>query len=104
MNPDLLDMAGDDPCRARAIQQLLTKLVDGPNPVLREMATGVLNGDVTLRDAAASSAYSDAIAGRFDTFWQRYETLTPDEHDDLLADGHRFIEETAMPQPGRLDD
>jgi hypothetical protein len=94
MNPELMDMAGGDSYRARAIQQLLTKLSDGPNPLLREMASGVLKGELNLRDAASSGVYSDAIADRFDTFWHRYQDLTPDEHQALLTAGHRFIEQS----------
>jgi hypothetical protein len=93
MNPEIIDMTGGDTYRARAIHHLLTKLADGPNPVLREMASGVLKGELNLRDAAASEVYSDAITDRFDTFWQRYQDLTPYEHQALLADGHRFIEQ-----------
>lgn len=93
MNPELLDMTGGDPYRARALHQLLTRLADSPNPLLREMATGVLKGGLSLREAANSQAYSGALADRFDTFWQHYQNLSPDEHQALLADGHRFIEQ-----------
>ncbi len=100
MNPKLLDMTGGDLYRARALHQLLARLADGPEPLLREMATGVLNGDLSLRDAAASQTYSDAIADRFDTFWQHHQNLTPEQHRTLLADGHRFIEQQHTSPPG----
>jgi hypothetical protein len=94
MNPEIIGMTGGDTFRARAVHQLLTKLADGPNPVLRELASSVLKGELNLRDATASEFYSDAITNRFGTFWQRYQNLSPEEYQALLADGHRFIEQT----------
>ncbi|MCA2213922.1 hypothetical protein [Jidongwangia harbinensis] len=93
MNPDLLDLAGGDTYRARAVHRLLTALACGPDPVLREMAAGVLRGDLSVRDAAAGQVYGDALADRFDTFWRHHQNLTADEHRALLAEGHRFIEQ-----------
>ncbi|MGK5680151.1 hypothetical protein [Actinoplanes sp. URMC 104] len=97
MSQELLDMAGGDTYRARAIHQLLTKLADGPDPALREMAKGILEGNLYLRDAAASDIYSTAIAHRFDTFWQHHQSLTDDERQALLADGYRYIEQPEQP-------
>ncbi|OJF10844.1 hypothetical protein [Couchioplanes caeruleus] len=99
MNPEILDMAGGDSYRARAIDRLLASIADGPNAVLREMASGVRKGDLSLRDAASSSIYSEALADQFDTFWQRYQTLTAEEQQDLLAEGHRFIEQSEPTEP-----
>jgi hypothetical protein len=104
MNPDILETAGGDTYRARALHRLLSTLADGPDPVLREMARGVLQGDLGLRDAAASPVYGDAIADRFDTFWRHHQNLTPDEHQALLADGHRFIEQPETAPPGASAD
>lgn len=100
MNPEVFDMAGGDSYRARAIHKLLIEIADGPDPLLREMATGVLRGDLSLRDATASQVYSDAITDRFDIFWQRYQDLSPEEHQALLAAGHRFIEQQDTSTPG----
>jgi hypothetical protein len=95
MNPELLDIAGGDTYRARAIHKLLTTIADGPDPALREMASGVLKGDLDLREAADSQIYGDAIAHSFGTFWQRYQDLDPEEQQALLAEGHQFIEQQA---------
>lgn len=91
-------MANGDAYRAGAILKMLNKLADGPDPTLREMASGILQGDLKLRDAAANSAYSDAIADRFAGFWQRYQELTPEEHQALITEGHQFIENSAPSQ------
>jgi hypothetical protein len=71
---------------------LLSQIAEGSNPMLREMATSVLNGDVGLRDAATSDVYSDAIADTFGTFWAKYQDMTPEERADLIAEGHEHIE------------
>ncbi len=97
MNPEILEMAGGDSYRANALQRLLKALAEGPNPLLREVASGVLDGEVSLRSAANNDIYSEAFADEFDGFWQRYQTQTSDERDVLLAEGHRFIEKSADP-------
>lgn len=92
MNPEIIDLAGGDPCRARVVQNLLTKLAASPDPMLREMASGLLANDLSLREATASETYSEALAHGFQTFWKGYLALTSDEHEALLAEGHRFVE------------
>ena len=91
MSDDITDIVGGDNRRAHVLRDNLTKLADGPDPLLREMATGVLNGDVRLRDAAASDAYSDVLAGTFHTFWTAYQDMTPEERADLVAQGNDHI-------------
>lgn len=92
MNDDITDIVGGDAQRARMLRDNLIRLASCPNPMLREMATGVLNGDVRLRDAAASDVYSDAITGTIHTFWNTYQNMTPEERAGLIAQGRDHIQ------------
>lgn len=52
---------------------------NGDNPVLRELATDVLRGNITLADGMAFSTYAEALAEGLDGFTQWYEGLSDDE-------------------------
>ncbi|WFF02530.1 hypothetical protein [Micromonospora sp. WMMD964] len=80
---DLDDIAAGDPQRSRALRDALTRLADGPNELLREMATAVLNAEISLRDAVATDTYAAELTRPFQEFWVRYEQLTPEEREQL---------------------
>jgi hypothetical protein len=92
MNDDISEIVGGDAHRAKVLREQLSLLAKGSNPMLREMATGVLNGDLGLRDAAASDVYGDAIGSTFNTFWTKYQDMTPEERTDLIGQGYDYIE------------
>jgi hypothetical protein len=85
---DLTDIAGDDPRRLRALRDSLSQLAESPQPELRELAQAVLNGEVTLRSAALSSAYAHPLDDAFGSFWTYYNQLTPDERSELEANAY----------------
>ncbi|MDW3845410.1 hypothetical protein NMK34_02165 [Micromonospora sp. BRA006-A] len=80
---DLDDITGGDEKRTQALRELLDQLASSNNPLLREMATAVQDGQLTLREAATSGTYGDELAGPFVTFWNAYQQMTPEERDDL---------------------
>ncbi|MEV4539312.1 hypothetical protein AB0J82_36620 [Asanoa sp. NPDC049518] len=84
---DLSDIAAGDPRRERLLRESLHRLADGDNELLREMARTVLDGDVTLREVAASQVYGTALAASFSTFWSAYERMTPEEQEALREHG-----------------
>ncbi|MEV4536252.1 hypothetical protein AB0J82_20905 [Asanoa sp. NPDC049518] len=83
---DLSDIAGGDPRRSRALRECLELLANSDNELLREMARTVLDGDMTLREIAASQVYGAELAGSFGTFWSHYEEMTPEERAALEDD------------------
>ncbi|MEU4782813.1 hypothetical protein [Micromonospora sp. NPDC023633] len=88
---DLADIAGNDPRRLRALHDSLNQLANSPQRELRELAHAVLNGEVTLRTAALSSAYAPAMDEAFDSFWTYYNQLTPDERNELEASAYNDL-------------
>jgi hypothetical protein len=86
---DIDDVAGGDEHRARTLRTALDHLRHSPNAVLREMATALQNGELGLREAAASSTYGNELAQPFRAFWQTYQKMTPDERDRLIERGQR---------------
>jgi hypothetical protein len=74
---EIMDVAGQDPARAVVVSLALRRLASGAKgELLKEMAESVLSGRTSLRQAAASDAYGQAIATGFDRFWSRYEGLS----------------------------
>jgi hypothetical protein len=59
----------------------------GGTPILRELAREVLAGRMTLRQAAASSAYSDALAGMTRSGLDRINKLSPEERAAMRDQG-----------------
>ncbi|MEU7591331.1 hypothetical protein AB0A95_34170 [Micromonospora sp. NPDC049230] len=84
---DLDDIAAGDPHRSQALRDALTRLADGPNDLLREMATAVLNAEISLRDAVAADTYAAELTKPFHAFWVQYEQMTPEEREHLAAQG-----------------
>ncbi|MCM0675143.1 hypothetical protein NCC78_10635 [Micromonospora phytophila] len=84
---DLDDVAAGDHHRSQALRDALTRLADGPNELLREMATAVLNAEISLRDAVAADTYAAELTKPFQAFWAHYEEMTPEEREQLAAQG-----------------
>lgn len=82
---DLDDITGGDEKRGQALRQVLDQLTRSNNPLLREMATAVQDGQLTLRQAATSNTYGTELTAPFHTFWTAYQEMTPEERDDLAA-------------------
>ncbi|WP_405520973.1 hypothetical protein [Streptomyces canus] len=57
---ELLDVAKDED-RARSLLRALRTLSTGPDPTLREMARGVLRGDLTAQQAFTDPEYTAAL-------------------------------------------
>ncbi|MET7970882.1 hypothetical protein [Micromonospora sp. NPDC005305] len=79
------DITGADEQRGQALRQLVEQLARSNNPLLREMATAVQDGQLTLRQAATSNTYGTELTASFQTFWTAYQEMTPEERDDLAA-------------------
>jgi hypothetical protein len=93
MHDSVYEIAGDDPRMAKLLRASLAKLAAGPEGPLREMAEGVLNGEVDLRQAAMSDAYGDELGAAFGRFWSRYEQLDQRERDDLVRQTEEQLDE-----------
>jgi hypothetical protein len=77
---ELLAGAGGDRARARILSQLLQHLSkNSPDERLREMASGVLSGQLTLSEAVGSSYYGEAIAKQTAGFSAWYDSLSESE-------------------------
>lgn len=79
------DITGGDERRAQALRRILDQLARSNNPLLREMATAVQDGKVTLRQAATSNTYGTELAAPFQVFWSKYQEMTPEERGDLAS-------------------
>ena len=85
---ELLNATGGDRARARILGQLLQHLSrNSPDERLREMASGVLKGEVSLADAVGSSAYGEAIGQRAAGFTAWYESLSDTERAEQAEAG-----------------
>ncbi|WP_067508268.1 hypothetical protein [Actinoplanes sp. TFC3] len=87
MHDSVYEIAGDDPRIAKFLRTTLTQLADGDDPLMREMAKGVLDGSVDLRQAATSPAYDASFSAAADSFWSYYEGLNEDERQELARSG-----------------
>ncbi|MFI7575783.1 hypothetical protein [Micromonospora sp. NPDC049497] len=79
------DITDGDEQRTRALRRVLDQLARSDSPLLREMATAVLDGRLTLRQAATSEPYGTELTAPFQTFWSRYQEMTPEEREDLAS-------------------
>ncbi|MEU7770995.1 hypothetical protein AB0C44_06680 [Micromonospora taraxaci] len=83
---DYLDDISDvEENRTRALRRILDQLAHSENPLLREMATAVQHGQLTLRQAATSPTYGTELTAPFQTFWNAYQKMTPEERNDLAS-------------------
>ncbi|NYH44762.1 hypothetical protein HNR22_004489 [Micromonospora jinlongensis] len=81
---DLKDITGGDEEQAQALRQILDQLARSDNPLLREMASAVQDGQLTLRQATTSPTYGTELTAPFQTFWNEYQKMTPGEREDLV--------------------
>ncbi|GAA1805623.1 hypothetical protein HC028_03390 [Planosporangium flavigriseum] len=93
MHDSVYELVGDDPRLAKLLRASLSKLADGPEGPLREMAEGVLSGHVDLRQAAMSDAYGDELGAAFGRFWSHYEQLDQRERDELVRQAGQQLDE-----------
>lgn len=82
---DLDDITGGDEKQTQALRRILDQLARSTNPLLREMANAVKDGQLTLRQAATSNTYGTELAAPFQTFWTAHQEMTPEERDNLAA-------------------
>ncbi|SCE99171.1 hypothetical protein [Micromonospora chokoriensis] len=87
---DLSDITNGDPRRLRGLRDNLDRLANSPQPELREMARAVLDGELTLRTAALSSAYAPALGDAFNEFWTYYSQLSPHGRSELEASAYTY--------------
>lgn len=71
--------------RRKLLRASLQELADGPDGLLKEMAEGVLRGEVDLREAAMSDSYGPELGKAFDRFATYYTDLDQAERDELVA-------------------
>ncbi len=79
------DITSGDEHRTHALHRVLDHLANSNNPLLREMATAVRDGQLTLRQAATTEPYGTELAAPFRTFWNTYQDMTPEEREDLTS-------------------
>ncbi|MEH1166738.1 hypothetical protein V6V47_15275 [Micromonospora sp. CPCC 205539] len=79
------DLTGGDEDRSHALRRILDQLARGDNPLLREMAAAVQDGQLTLRQAATSPTYGTELTASFQTFWKAYREMSPEERHELAA-------------------
>lgn len=85
MHDSVYEIAGD-PRLAKFLRTSLTTLANGSEPLLRELAEGVLSGRVNLREAVASDAYGEALSSAFERFSAYYDRLDGDEKERLTSE------------------
>ncbi|RAO40505.1 hypothetical protein GAR06_06251 [Micromonospora saelicesensis] len=71
--------------RTHALGQIMDQLGRSSNPLLREMASAVQAGELTLRHVATSPTYGTELTAAFQTFWNIYQKMTQKERDDLVS-------------------
>jgi hypothetical protein len=103
MHDSVYEIAGDDPRKAKLLRASLEKLADGPDDLLKEMARGVLGGDLDLREAATSQVYGDQLGVAFDKFSAYYTDLDQHERDQLVATAGRQLNELLDGPPTTSD-
>ncbi|MET8471000.1 hypothetical protein ABZY90_07215 [Streptomyces sp. NPDC006422] len=76
---DLADV--ESPERAQDVLRSMRALADNPkmDDRVREMARGVLSGDLTLREAVLSDVYMDALGARVGEAVKAAQSLSPEE-------------------------
>ncbi|MFI5938141.1 hypothetical protein [Actinoplanes sp. NPDC051494] len=101
MHDSVYDIAGDDPRIAKYLRTSLTALANGSDPLLRELAEGVLSGQVNLRDAVASDVYDEAVGSAFERFSTHYDQLDADEKARLTSEAGQQLDELLDGHPSR---
>jgi hypothetical protein len=101
MHNSVYEIAGHDPRLAKLLRASLTKLANGPDSPLREMAEGVLDGRLDLRTAAMSDAYGEELGTAFGQFWSYYEHLDDQQRQELVGQAEDQLDQLldTTPQP-----
>ncbi|GIG91018.1 hypothetical protein [Plantactinospora endophytica] len=85
---ELLDAAGGDRARARILGQLLQHIArNSPDERLREMASDVVDGRISLAEAVGSAYYGEAIAKQAAGFATWYDSLSETERREQAEAG-----------------
>lgn len=85
------------PTETRMLRKALETLKGGgAGPVLQEMAQEVLSGRATLREAATSSAYGEALIESGEQFGQQWYGMSDAEREELAAQGRAHLESGAF--------
>ncbi|GIE31907.1 hypothetical protein Ait01nite_049520 [Actinoplanes italicus] len=92
MSDDISDVASD-PRLARVLRSSLTRIADGPDGPMREMAREVLAGRTDLRTALREPAYGEHLGAAFGRFWTDFQAMSPDERDRLVKDTRQKLDE-----------
>ena len=92
MHDSVYEMAGD-PRIAKALRLGLERIADGPDGPLKEMAEGVLAGNLDLREAASSEVYGEALGVAAGRFWTGYEQVGEDERTELIRRAESRLDE-----------
>jgi hypothetical protein len=87
------DITGGDPRLTAYLKAALTQLAGGDDPLMREMATGVLDGSLDLRQAATSDAYSPSFTAASGAFWTYYENLDENQRQELVRHAEEQLDE-----------
>jgi hypothetical protein len=93
MHDSVYEIAGDDPRMAKLLRTSMQQLADGPDGLLKEMAEGVLRGDLDLREAAMSTVYGPELGKAFDQFTSYYTELDEQDRVHLVATTQRQLDE-----------
>lgn len=85
------------PAEARMLRKALETLKGGgAGPVLQEFAQEVLSGRASLREAAASPAYGEALTESGEQFRQEWYAMSDAEREELAAQGRAHLESGAF--------
>lgn len=89
---ELLDMSQGDPAQAKLLRKSLETLAAGHGgDALKEMASDVLAGRSSLREAANVSAYSDQLIEQAAPMAEKWASMSEAERDAAAAEGRRLI-------------
>ncbi|MEU7905887.1 hypothetical protein [Actinoplanes sp. NPDC049118] len=91
MADEILDIAHGNRRLAAEIERTLAELAKNGSEVMREMATAVLKGEISLREVASSSTYGDEVAAGLDKFWKQYQAMSPEERTELEETGRESL-------------
>lgn len=87
-NSDLFANARTDPVMRRYQKQMLEQLSKNTkNPVLAEMAQEMLAGNLTLRQAMATSAYAEALMTAGAATFAKHVAMSEEEKAAAMRDG-----------------
>lgn len=92
MHDSVYDVAGGDRRVVAFLRKTLTGLADSPDPKLRELAAGVLDGSLDLRQAMNSDVYTDSFTAASEDFFTYYDSLDEGERLALERSGREQLD------------